>query len=86
MLDLKLKDIPQTVYRSILALNDINFGYLTIHGQGGKKMIEDGLFDDFSIDEVYALHNWPDLPLGSFGVNSGPMMAAVDEFDIIVKG
>ena len=53
---------------------------------GGKKMIEDGLFDDFSIDEVYALHNWPDLPLGSFGVNSGPMMAAVDEFDIIVKG
>ena len=40
MLDLKLKDIPQTVYRSILALDDINFGYLTIHGQGGKKMVE----------------------------------------------
>ena len=40
MLDLKLKDIPQTVYRSILALSDINFGYLTIHGQGGKKMVE----------------------------------------------
>ena len=40
MLDLKLKDIPETVRRSILALNDINFGYLTIHGQGGKKMIE----------------------------------------------
>ena len=40
MLDLKLKDIPQTVYRSILALSDIDFGYLTIHGQGGKKMIE----------------------------------------------
>ena len=40
MLDLKLKDIPQTVHRSILALNDIDFGYLTIHGQGGKKMIE----------------------------------------------
>ena len=40
MLDLKLKDIPQTVHRSILALSDIDFGYLTIHGQGGKKMIE----------------------------------------------
>ena len=53
---------------------------------GGKKMIEDGLFEDFKIDEVYALHNWPELPIGSFGVNSGPMMAAVDEFDIIVKG
>ena len=43
MLDLKLKDIPQTVYRSILALSDINFGYLTIHGQGGKKMIEQAM-------------------------------------------
>ena len=53
---------------------------------GGKIMIEDGMFEDFKIDEVYALHNWPELPLGSFGVNSGPMMAAVDEFDIIVKG
>ena len=53
---------------------------------GGEKMIQDGIFDDFKIDEVYALHNWPELPLGSIGVNSGPMMAAVDEFDIIVKG
>ena len=53
---------------------------------GGEKMIEDGMFNDFKIDEVYALHNWPELPLGHFGVNSGPMMAAVDEFDIIIKG
>tara|TARA_B100000965_G_C19500400_1_gene717196 strand:- start:264 stop:1193 length:930 start_codon:yes stop_codon:yes gene_type:complete len=53
---------------------------------GGKIMIDDGLFRDFKIDEVYALHNWPELPLGHFGVNSGPMMAAVDEFDIIIKG
>ncbi len=53
---------------------------------GGQKMIQDGMFDDFKIDEVYALHNWPELPLGSIGVNSGPMMAAVDEFDIVVKG
>jgi len=40
MLDLKLQDIPETVYKSIKALNDITFGFLTIHGQGGKKMIE----------------------------------------------
>ena len=53
---------------------------------GGKKMIQDGLFTDFKIDEVYALHNWPELPVGQFGVSFGPMMAAVDEFDIIVKG
>jgi orotidine-5'-phosphate decarboxylase len=40
MLDLKIKDIPETVYKSIKALNDINFGFLTIHGQGGKSMIQ----------------------------------------------
>ena len=40
MLDLKLKDIPQTIYKAIKALNDIQFGFLTIHGLGGKKMIE----------------------------------------------
>ena len=53
---------------------------------GGQKMIQDGMFDDFKIDEVYALHNWPELPIGTIGVNNGPMMAAVDEFDIIVNG
>jgi len=53
---------------------------------GGEKMIQDGLFRDFKIDEVYALHNWPGLKLGQFGVSTGPMMAAVDEFDIVIKG
>jgi orotidine-5'-phosphate decarboxylase len=40
MLDLKLKDIPETVYKAIKALDDIEFGFLTVHGQGGKAMIE----------------------------------------------
>jgi len=40
MLDLKLNDIPETVYKSIKALEDIRFGYLTVHGQGGKIMIK----------------------------------------------
>ena len=40
MLDLKLKDIPETVYKAIRALDNIEFGFLTIHGQGGKKLIE----------------------------------------------
>ena len=43
MLDLKLKDIPETIYKSIKALNDIEFGFLTIHGQGGKKLIENAI-------------------------------------------
>jgi len=41
MLDLKLKDIPQTVYKAIKALDDIRFSFLTIHGQGGKSMIDE---------------------------------------------
>ena len=40
MLDLKLNDIPQTVYKAIKALDGIEFGFLTIHGQGGKSMID----------------------------------------------
>ena len=39
MLDLKLKDIPETVYKAIKALDDIDFGFLTVHGQGGIEMI-----------------------------------------------
>tara|TARA_B100000315_G_scaffold188716_1_gene178447 strand:+ start:38 stop:727 length:690 start_codon:yes stop_codon:yes gene_type:complete len=39
MLDLKLKDIPETVYKAIKSLDNIRFGFLTIHGQGGKSMI-----------------------------------------------
>jgi len=39
MLDLKLKDIPETIYKAIKALDNIRFGFLTIHGQGGKSMI-----------------------------------------------
>jgi len=40
MLDLKLKDIPETVYKAIKALDDVRFGFLTIHGLGGKSMID----------------------------------------------
>ena len=40
MLDLKLNDIPETVYKAIKALDSIKFGFITIHGQGGKTMIE----------------------------------------------
>jgi len=40
MLDLKLKDIPQTIYKAIKALDDIQFGFITVHGQGGIEMIK----------------------------------------------
>lgn len=56
-------------------------------GEGGAvAMIEDGLFERFPVEAVFGLHNWPRLPLGSFGVRSGPMMAAFDKFDITISG
>ena len=53
---------------------------------GAKAMIEDGLFERFPVDAVYAMHNWPSLPAGHIGVNPGPMMAAADRIEIVVHG
>jgi hippurate hydrolase len=53
---------------------------------GAKAMIDDGLFDRFPVQSVYAMHNWPQLPAGHIGVNAGPMMAASDRIDITVHG
>jgi hippurate hydrolase len=56
-------------------------------GRGGAKaMIDDGLFDLFPCDAIYALHNWPGLRPGTIGINPGPMMAAADRFEIVIEG
>jgi hippurate hydrolase len=56
-------------------------------GQGGARvMVEQGLFERFPCDAVYALHNWPDLPLGQAQTRPGPIMAAADRFDIVLRG
>ncbi len=55
-------------------------------GAGGRKMVEEGLFERFPAREVYALHNWPSLPPGKIAVGAGPMMAATDEFAITLRG
>ena len=53
---------------------------------GAKAMIDDGLFDRFSVDAVYAMHNWPSLAPGMVGVNPGAMMAAADRIEIVING
>ena len=53
---------------------------------GGKAMIDDGLFERFPADEIYALHNWPALPPGKIGVRPGPAMAAADRIEIHIEG
>ncbi|MDU6435170.1 MAG: amidohydrolase, partial [Pantoea sp.] len=53
---------------------------------GAKAMMDDGLFSRFPCETVYALHNWPELPLGEVQTRPGAIMAAADRFDITVKG
>jgi hippurate hydrolase len=53
---------------------------------GAKKMIDDGLFDLFPMDAVFGMHNWPGMPVGTFGVLEGPMMGSSNTFEIAIKG
>ena len=56
-------------------------------GKGGARaMLEAGLLERFPCDAVFALHNWPDLPLGHAQTRPGPIMAAADRFDIVLRG
>ncbi|WP_379062509.1 M20 aminoacylase family protein [Mesorhizobium sp. UC74_2] len=52
---------------------------------GGRRMVEEGLFDRFPVDAIFGLHNWPGLPLGTVAVRPGPMMAAMDLFTVTIK-
>ena len=53
---------------------------------GGQKMVEDGLFEQFPMDQVYGLHNWPGMAVGKMGVQTGPVMASTDTFEFVVTG
>ena len=53
---------------------------------GARAMIQDGLFERFPCDAVYAMHNWPGLPTGTIAVKPGPMMAAADRVTITIEG
>ncbi|QOL80662.1 M20 aminoacylase family protein [Pseudooceanicola spongiae] len=55
-------------------------------GGGGREMCADGMMERFGIQEVYGMHNWPGMPLGSFGIRPGAFFAATDQFEVKVKG
>ena len=55
-------------------------------GAGGKAMVDDGLITRFGIGEFYGMHNYPGMPVGSFGIRPGPMMAAADYITIDIEG
>jgi amidohydrolase len=55
-------------------------------GGGGKVMCDEGMMDRWGIQEVYGMHNKPGIPVGQFDIKPGAMMAAADQFEIVVTG
>src|SRR6202162_5847987 len=55
-------------------------------GGGGREMVREGLMDRFGIEEVYAMHNMPGLPVGEFAIRSGPLLASADRLTIDIEG
>ncbi|UCI31797.1 M20 aminoacylase family protein [Mesorhizobium sp. B4-1-4] len=55
-------------------------------GRGGQKMVQEGIMERFGISQVFGMHNSPGIEIGKFGIADGPILAALDEFDIVVKG
>src|SRR6476620_11958081 len=53
---------------------------------GAKARMDDGLFQRFPAERVFALHNWPALPAGRIGITPGPAMAAADRIEILIDG
>ena len=52
---------------------------------GGRVMVEEGLFEKFPCDAVFAMHNKPGIPVGNMATRAGPLLAATDRFDIRIK-
>ena len=53
---------------------------------GAKAMLEDGLFERFPCDSIYAIHNSPDMPLGTVKALTGTALAAIDYFKVTLRG
>jgi len=55
-------------------------------GGGGREMVKEGLMERFGIEEVYGMHNSPGLPVGTFAIRPGAMLAASDRIFIDIEG
>lgn len=53
---------------------------------GADVILKTGLYDAYKIQATFALHVWPDLPLGTVGITSGIALAAKDAFRVTVRG
>ncbi|MCC6598514.1 MAG: amidohydrolase [Alphaproteobacteria bacterium] len=54
--------------------------------KGAHMMIDEGLFRKYPCAQIFGLHNWPNLPLGTLATRTGPIMASSDTFHLTIKG
>ncbi|WP_040594233.1 amidohydrolase, partial [Mesorhizobium metallidurans] len=55
-------------------------------GTGAQAMLDDGLMERFGIEQVFGMHTLPGMPVGSFGIRTGPVMAATDSIEVQIEG
>jgi hippurate hydrolase len=55
-------------------------------GGGAREMMQDGLFEQFPMEAVFGMHNWPGMAVGTFALSPGPVMASSNEFKITLRG
>ena len=56
------------------------------HLGGGEIMVKEGLFERCKMEKVFGMHNWPQVPAGTFLWRNGPTMAAVANIEITITG
>jgi len=60
--------------------------FTRFYPDAAREMIKDGLFEQFPMDAVFGMHNWPGMAVGKFAVSPGPVMASTSDFKIVIRG
>jgi hippurate hydrolase len=68
-----------------MQFKSVESGNIEVSTTGARAMIADGLFDRFPCDEVYALHNSPELPAGHVGIPASAARSSADDINITIR-
>lgn len=80
------KDFDGTVYFIFQPAEEGVDGADIPESGGAEVMINDGFFEQFPCDEIYGMHNFPNIPKDTFVTTTGPILAACDEFKVTING
>lgn len=77
-----LVDNPGSFWRTV----HLFFTPAEEEGAGTEHLLQKGLLEKFPVNEVHALHNWPDLEVGQMACHSSTVMAGDSEFTVTITG